>query len=157
MRTNEKGDTASGFSVSAFNRLKKTPSRMKPFAVSSVLPPRSVSMKPALLAVCLAVPMFADTCWQDRAEARRLRAEIRRDILETTREARRARMEARMEMHRERVRVAREFRRDTAEAARELRRERQEAARERMRARLEMSRNARETAREVRRAFRENW
>jgi hypothetical protein len=80
-------------------------------------------MKLVLVALLLAIPIFADTCWTDRHEAREWRSEMRRESLDLRREAREARMEARRarvefqrEMHRTREEIRREVERDRREA-----------------------------------------
>ena len=45
-------------------------------------------MKLVLVALLLAIPIFADTCWTDRHEAREWRSEMRRESLDLRREAR---------------------------------------------------------------------
>ena len=92
-------------------------------------------MKLALIALLLAVPVLADCCGDGCQEARRIRAQIRRDMADLRHDAWEMRMQARRE--------AMDARRQAREAALDARREAREAREE-----------ARREAQEFRRSFR---
>jgi hypothetical protein len=91
-----------------------------------ITPQGATPMKLVLVALLLAIPIFADTCWSDRHDARQWRSEMRHESLQIRREAR----EGRLEAHRARLEFQREMRRTREEVRREVERDRREALRD---------------------------